>query len=164
MPIYEFYCRKCNTLFNFFSRTLTIKKSPVCPKCCGELQKQVSLFSTINTARNEDSPGDIPIDEARLEKTMTKLASEAGSFNDENPKQAAELMKKFSDLTGVKLGNGMQEALNRMGQGEDPEKIEAELGDVIEQEDLFCTQSNTGGPDSTAKKIGPLRDDTLYEL
>jgi len=22
MPIYEFYCRKCNTLYNFFSRSV----------------------------------------------------------------------------------------------------------------------------------------------
>ncbi|MGD2029649.1 MAG: zinc ribbon domain-containing protein, partial [Desulfobacterales bacterium] len=33
MPIYEFYCRDCNTIFNFFSKTINTTKKPKCPKC-----------------------------------------------------------------------------------------------------------------------------------
>ena len=29
MPIYEFYCPDCNTLFNFFSRTINTSKKVI---------------------------------------------------------------------------------------------------------------------------------------
>jgi len=37
MPIYEFYCEDCNTLFNFFSRTVNTDKQPPCPRCRKQL-------------------------------------------------------------------------------------------------------------------------------
>ena len=164
MPIYEFYCEKCNTIFNFLSKTPSIKKQPLCPKCRGRLQKQVSLFSAIKPGRDEDPASDMPVDESRFEKAITQLASEAEGLDGDNPRQAADLMRKFSDLTGIKLGDGMQEALNRMQKGEDPEKIEAELGDILEQEDPFKVDGSEGVRRSTKKKESPLKDDTLYEL
>ncbi|MCK4728291.1 MAG: zinc ribbon domain-containing protein, partial [Desulfobacterales bacterium] len=33
MPIYEFYCEDCNTIFNFFSRSVNTTKRPPCPRC-----------------------------------------------------------------------------------------------------------------------------------
>ncbi|MDP3283707.1 MAG: zinc ribbon domain-containing protein, partial [Desulfobacterales bacterium] len=33
MPIYEFYCQDCNTIYNFFSKSVNTKKSPNCPMC-----------------------------------------------------------------------------------------------------------------------------------
>ena len=122
--------------------------------------RQVSMFSTIETSGKETSTGDIPIDERKLEKAMNRLASEAENMGGEDPRQAADFMRKFSDMTGVKLGDGMQEALKRMESGEDPEKIEAEMGDVLESEDPFLTT----GKKVKNRAIPPLRDETLYEL
>jgi putative FmdB family regulatory protein len=46
MPIYEFYCPDCNTLFNFFSRTINTAKQPTCPKCrTRTLERQMSAFA-----------------------------------------------------------------------------------------------------------------------
>jgi len=126
-------------------------------------KKQVSLFASINKSKKEDSMGDIPIDEKTIEKAMNKLASEAENLKDENPRHAAELMRKFSEMTGVKLGNGMQEALNRIGSGEDPEKIEAEMGDILESEEPFLTPGTKEAKHKTGKKA-TLRDETLYDL
>ncbi len=160
MPIYEFYCKNCNTIFNFFSKKVNTKKHPSCPRCKGELKRQVSLFSTIERSGKEASTGDIPIDERKLEKAMSSLAAEAENMSGEDPRQAADFMRKFSDMTGVKLGDGMQEALKRMEAGEDPEKIEAEMGDLLESEEPFLT---SGTKAKTRGKI-PIRDETLYEL
>ena len=33
MPIYEFYCQQCNTVYNFFSKTVNTEKTPYCPTC-----------------------------------------------------------------------------------------------------------------------------------
>ena len=65
------------------------------------------------------------------------MAGEAEkNLNEEDPRQAARLMRKSSSMTGMELGEGMQEAMKRMEAGEDPEKIEEEMGDVFEQDPL----------------------------
>jgi len=91
---------------------------------------------------------------------MTRLSSEADKLNENDPRQAARLMRMFSDMTGVKLGDGMQEALSRLESGEDPDAIEAEMGDILQNEDPFLP----GQARSRGKKSTPLRDETLYDL
>ncbi len=160
MPIYEFYCKNCHTIFNFFSKTVNTKTLPACPRCKGHLQRQVSIFSCLDKSKNENSPEDLPIDESKLEKAMTRLTAEAESINEDDPRQAANLMRKFSEMTGVRLGDGMQEALQRMESGEDPEKIEAEMGDMLESEDPFLPEASRG----KTRRKEPSRDETLYEF
>jgi len=46
-------------------------------------------------------------------------------------------MRKFSDMTGLHYTEKMNEALSRLETGEDPEAIEAEMGDALENEDPF---------------------------
>ena len=33
MPIYEFYCASCHTVFNFLSKRINTDGTPACPKC-----------------------------------------------------------------------------------------------------------------------------------
>lgn len=166
MPIYEFYCQQCNTIYNFLSRTVNTEKIPDCPTCKDvKLQRKVSLFATIS-GRKDDS-GDMdadmpPIDEAKMEKAMGMLAREAEHMNEDDPRQAALLMRKLSDATGLKMGPAMEEALSRMERGEDPEKIEAEMGDLLEEEEPFLLEARTKG--GRSKKPKPKVDETLYEL
>jgi len=164
MPIYEFYCENCNTIYNFFSRTVNTQKTPNCPKCKNKkLSRQVSLFAVTGKAKEDGDMDDLPIDESRMEKAMNMLAREAEGINEDDPKQAANLMRKLSDMTGLKLGPGMDEALQRMEKGEDPEQVEAEMGDVLESEDPFIISGKKGsGP--AGKRREPARDDTLYDL
>ena len=55
----------------------------------------------------------------------------------------------------------MEEAIRRMEAGEDPERIEAEMGDIIEQEEPFVFDGNKG---PRPKRAEPHRDETLYDL
>jgi putative FmdB family regulatory protein len=167
MPIYEFYCRKCNTIYNFLSRTIQPDKCPPCPQCrTVRLQKQISLFAATGRAKEdggEEGGPDLPMDEAKMERAMDALAREADGLSEEDPRQAAGLMRKFSDMTGMQLGPGMQEALGRLEAGEDPDAIEAAMGDRLEQEDPFVM------PDKQKRARGktrpaPRRDNTLYEM
>jgi hypothetical protein len=93
---------------------------------------------------------------------MQMLAGEAENINEDDPKQAADLMRKLSHMTGMELGAGMEEALQRMENGEDPEQIEADLGDVLENEDPFTMAAKRQG--GKPKRPAPTRDDTLYDL
>ena len=155
MPIYEFYCKDCNTIFNFFSSTVSTKTKT--------LSRQVSLFAFTGKAKENSDLDDLPIDESKMEQAMNALAGEADKINEDDPKQAAGLMRKLSDMTGLKLGAGMDEALSRMERGEDPEQIEAEMGDLLEGEDPFELPEKKGGG-VKAKRPAPTRDETLYDL
>lgn len=162
MPIYEFYCPDCHMVFNFYSRTINTDKQPVCPKCGRRrLTRQMSSFAVLHGLQEDEGSGFPDVDEAKLEKAMTALSSEAERIDEDNPQQAAQLMRKLTQMTGLELGSGMEEALRRMEAGEDPEHIEAEMGDILEQEDPLVPQ---GQRKSGHRRLPPRRDETLYDL
>lgn len=164
MPIYEFYCPDCNTIYNFFSSTVNTEKKPHCPRCPRqELTRLLSPFSTLRKGRSGEED-DLPIpdlDEHRMERAMAALAQEAESLDEEDPRQAAQLMRKLSDMTGVSLGPAMEEALQRMEAGEDPDEIEAEMGDLLDEADPFAPAPKKGGK---GRRPAPKVDETLYSL
>jgi len=163
MPIYEFYCRDCHTIFNFYSKTINTSKVPTCPKCKEtELTRQISLFAVTGRAE-QGGDEDFPVDESKMESAMAYMAREAEHINEDDPRQAADLMRKLSDMTGVKLGPGMQEALSRMEAGEDPDQVEAEMGDALESEEPFIMPGKKGMR-RLRDQMPPRKDETLYEL
>jgi putative FmdB family regulatory protein len=141
MPIYEFYCAECHRIFSFLSRSVNTEKKPDCPRCGRPgLTRRVSSFAISRGRKEEpakpaeaDLPGLPPgMDEARLEQAMATLARDAEGLNEDDPRQGAQLMRRLFEATGMPVGTGMEEALRRMESGEDPEKIEEEMGDVME--------------------------------
>ena len=162
MPIYEFYCQNCHMIFNFFSGTVNTEKRPLCPKCKKRrLSRQMSTFSTPR-GRGEEEDMPLPdMDESKMAQAMALLAKEADHVDEDDPKQAANLMRKLTDMTGLNLGPGMEEALRRMESGEDPEQIEAEMGDLLEEEDPFSPKEKSS---RTPKSRPPKVDDRLYYL
>lgn len=163
MPIYEFYCKDCHTIFNFFSRTIDTDTVPACPKCHTQrMTRQVSRFAVTGRA-SEKTDEDLPIDEQKLERAMAMLGSEAEHLNEDDPRQAANLMRKLTDMTGLELGPGMREALRRMERGEDPDQIEAEMGDLMETEDPFILKEARARVGKMLA-LQPKRDETLYDL
>ena len=165
MPIYEFYCRACNTIYSFLSRSIQPDKRPACPRCGQRrLEKQMSMFAATGRAKEApDGGGALPFDESRMDTAMDALAREAESVTEEDPRQAAGLMRKFSQMTGMELGSGMKEALQRLESGEEPDAIEAELGDLLEHEDPFVMPEKKGRARG-AIRLRPQRDATLYEM
>ena len=60
-----------------------------------------------------------------------------------------------------RIDTAMEEALRRMENGEDPEQIEADMGDLLEEEEPFNLKEK---PSKTPKRPPPKVDDTLYYL
>ena len=161
MPIYEFFCPDCNTIFNFYSRRINTEKQPDCPKCGRKkIRKMMSTFATIGKASEESDPL-TGMDETKMEKAFESLLREAGNVNEEDPRQMARLMRKFSDKTGISLGGQMEDALSRLEAGEDPDQVEKEMGDLMD-EDSFSFEAMKKQVRSGIKQ--PQRDDKLYEL
>ena len=123
----------------------------------------MSAFAFTGKAKEDNGADDLPFDEGKMEQAMNMLASEAESINEDNPREAANLVRKLTDMTGLELGKGMNEALSRMENGEDPEKIEAEMGDLLDGEEPFL-MPGTRAKMKKRNKIEPLRDDNLYDL
>lgn len=164
MPIYEFYCSECNTVFNFLSRKVNTEKRPPCPKCKKDiLQRKASLFATTSSkSESGDSMDNLPMDESKMGDAMQKLMGEAEKMNEDDPRQAARLMQEFSDMTGLKFKDNFQEALGRMEAGEDPEQIEAQMGDMMGDDEMpFELPGKKGG---TTSHNPPEHDDTLYAM
>jgi hypothetical protein len=149
-------------IFNFFSSTINVETMPDCPKC--EKTRLIRQMSTFAISKNRGEEDDTPmpdLDETKMMQAMNVLAQEAEHMDEEDPRQAANLMRKLTDMTGLDLGPGMEEALDRMEAGEDPEKIEEEMGDLLEGEDPFSFKEKAA---KALKKQPPKVDDTLYYL
>lgn len=149
-------------IFNFFSGSVDTEKRPMCPKCKKvKLERQMSIFAVSKNRGEEDDMPLPDMDESKMEQAMNLLAREAEHMDEDDPRQAANLMRKLTDMTGLNLGPGMEEALNRMEAGEDPEQIEAEMGDLLESEEPFSLKEKV----SRIKKSRPPRvDEELYYL
>jgi len=163
MPIYEFFCRDCNTIFNFFSRRISTGKVPDCPKCGKGLKKMMSSFATVGKAK-EPGAEDLPpgFDEARMERALGELAREAEKINEEDPKAMASLMRRFSEKTGLALNENMEKALSRLEAGEDPDEIEREMGDIFAGDEGLPFEFKQSGKGSRPRT--PIHDETLYEM
>ena len=163
MPIYEFYCDACNVIFNFFSRRINTGTIPSCPRCGKEkLARQLSTFATINKTGEKSGEDELAgIDEAKMEKAFASLMREAEGMNEDDPRQMASLMRRFSQETGVNLGESMEEALSRMEAGEDPDQVEKEMGDVLNEGDISFEALKKKG---SAGRNRPFHDEKLYDL
>lgn len=176
MPIYEFYCPDCHRVFSFLSRRVETEKQPGCPRCArASLERRVSAFA-ISKRRAEPAatpaamPGLPPgMDEERMARAMESLAGEAEGLDESDPRQAAQLMRKMFSATGLPMGGEVEEAIRRMESGEDPEKVEAEMGDVLESA-LAGGMGDPGGERTPPaarrlrRALPPSVDPTLYEM
>ena len=163
MPIYEFYCAACHTLFNFFSATIDTESRPDCPRCGRpKLEKRPARFATLKHQGDTDPFGDL--DEDRLANVMESMMGELGELEEsEDPRQLARVFRQLGDATGLDFGPRMEEMMSRLEAGEDPDKLEEELGgDFDDDESLeqFFRLRKRGWN----LRPRPELDDTLYFL
>lgn len=167
MPIYEFYCPDCNVIFNFYSRRVDTDRQPDCPRCSRPaLDRKPSRFACSRGLKEEDESPLPGMDESRMEQAMMELAGEAENLNEDDPRQMARLMKRMYETTGMEMTPGIEEAIKRLEKGEDPEALEEELGDVLENDDPASEAGLFAGVRRRirAGRRPPVVDETLYEL
>lgn len=161
MPIYEFACPKCRKIYSFLSKHVNPDRLPACPKCGNKkLKKEVSQFAMTKglkeaaaaPAGQEDGPPMPNLDDPRMERAMMEMERDMAHLDENNPRHMAHLMRKMRDLmpSGA-MPKEMETAIKRLEAGEDPEKIEADMGDVF---DNFMGGSDNRSQSAYAKDSG----------
>lgn len=163
MPIYEFFCKNCNTIYKFFSRTVDTETVPACPKCSStKMERKFSSFAmTSGREEDDDFEFDSSLDENRVNEALAMMEGGTGLADRDDPRKAVEFMRKFNEVSGIPTGPNMEEALKRFESGEDPQVIQDEMGDLLKQEVNELTKKK-----KTQKKSAdtPDIDDELYEM
>ena len=163
MPIYEFYCPGCHAIYSFFSRRVNADARPPCPHCaCLVLERQVSLFSVSKNRSSRNSDGVVGIDEGRLESALMSMAGDLDKV-DNDPRQVAGAMRKLFATSGLKIGDGMEDAMARVEAGEDPEVVEGDLGDATDEIALLSARPTQVAGFIRRRYLPPRVDSKLYE-
>jgi len=172
MPIYEYLCPECNRVYSFMATSFaeTQKRSPTCPKCGSkDLKKRMSNFAVQGAAkksqgddRGPDAAGgpggdeDDRLDDPRAEREMMKLMDAAENIDENDPRQLGQLMRRMGEITGEPMDAEMEEAVRRLESGEDPEKIEEDMGDIWDDDEDEGGGMGMGG--------APSYDSGLYDF
>jgi putative FmdB family regulatory protein len=165
MPIYEFACPKCRRIFSFLAKRINPEGLPVCPKCGNKkMSKQMSRFAMTKGLKEpaaqtdaEDGPPMPDLDDPRVARAMAEMERDMEHLDENNPKHMAHLMKKMKNLMPAgALPKELDTAIKRLEAGEDPEKIEADMGDVL--------GDFMGGPEGGSGEGGYTHDSGLYDF
>jgi len=171
MPIYEYFSPDTNKIYSFFARSLSsgasIPRCPDDPKA--RMERMLSRFAV--TGRAKEKTAENPSD-PRMEKMMAEMEREMSSMDDQNPdpKQLGRLMRKMTEATGQKMPAEMEQMLQRLESGEDPEKLEEEFGESLDGLGDESFGGDAESPDFSSpikailRKRRPSRDPKLYEL
>jgi putative FmdB family regulatory protein len=165
MPIYEYACPKCRVIFNFLSRRVDPSHLPTCPKCGNaKMVKQMSGFAMPRGVPEPAAPGEggpegpaPDFDDPRVMRAMSEMERDMEHLDENNPRHMAHLMRKMKDLMPPgSVPTELDTAIKRLEAGEDPEKIEADMGDVL--------GDFMGGPEGGGGGSGPYSHDSgLYD-
>ncbi|MEN9574544.1 MAG: hypothetical protein RL514_2399 [Verrucomicrobiota bacterium] len=154
MPIYEFACPKCRVIFNFLSQRINPARKPACPKCGNKkMRKEMSRFAMTKglkepaaaaSGEEADGPPMPDMDDPRVMRAMSEMERDMEHLDENNPKHMAHMMRKMKDLMPAgTMPKELDIAIKRLEAGEDPEKIEADMGDVLG--DLMGGEGGPGG-------------------
>ncbi|CAN5367615.1 zinc ribbon domain-containing protein [soil metagenome] len=180
MPIYEFYSPETNKIYTFFARSVAMSGAlPACPDGEGNSMRRVaSRFAFVGRAKEPAAAGELGDeggeDDPRMEAAMAEMEREFGGMDDANPdpRQLGRMMRRMAELTGEKVPAAFDEMVGRLEAGEDPDKLEEEFGDALDDESLWGGEGEPGGGGGLAgarlrhlaRRARPVRDPKLYEM
>jgi hypothetical protein len=109
----------------------------------------------------DDGPPMPDMDDPRIERAMMDMEKDMEHLDENNPRHMAHMMKKMKDIMPPgTMPKELDIAIKRLEKGEDPEKIEADMGDVLG--DLMGPEGEDG-PGGMGGMGGYSRDSGLYD-
>lgn len=136
MPIYEYRCSQCGSRQSKLWRSIgAVNETTLTCAKCGS-RKLTRLVSRVRMVRGTsgaasraddmgagDGPGMDGLDES--------LMREMEQVDENDPRALGRLMRKMAAASGEDLGPEFGEVVGRLEKGEDPERIEREMGDLF---------------------------------
>lgn len=134
MPVYDYRCNQCGRRVQLFYKTYKDYDAAThtCPHCAStNLTRLISRVAIARPSKNY----------ANMESGEMLNVLEGG-----DPREVGEMMRQLGqDEEG--LGDTYHEVTNRLLKGEDPEKIERDLGPALD---------DLGGPDGGMDAMGGM--------
>lgn len=166
-------------MFSFFSRRVNTSAVPNCPKCGGQLDRRVSLFSARTGVANSDPDplgiGDDGLDgdfpdvpdfdpgDERMARAISELGDRIDRLDPSKPAEASKVLKEFSEKSGIKFNPRLMEAIGKIAGGEESESAQNELAEAFASGGLLDEmrrQAATVPCDPSTF----VRDETLYDM
>jgi len=125
------------------------------------MTKQVSRFALSRglkepAAKAEGEQGEPPMpdfDDPRVERAMMELERDMEHLDENNPRHMAHMMRKMKELMPAgAVPKELEVAIKRLEAGEDPEKIEEDMGDLLG--DFMGGEEGGGGGGAYAHDSG----------
>ena len=193
MPIYEYYSPDTHKIYSFFAKSTRYKDIlPPCPD--GQehkMEKMVSSFAFVGStdkaekANQGDGNNDPDLEDPRMMQAMGEMEKAIAGMDEDNPdpKVMGQMMRKMADITGEKMDEGMNEMIAKLEEGQDPEALEAEMGDLL-GDDLSADPNAMNSPNEESgnepkesgtaklkqllqnkldKRNAPIKDSKLYD-
>lgn len=104
------------------------------------MTREISRFAMVKGLKEPSAGGEpggmdegMPdLDDPRVARAMGELERDMEHMDENNPKHMAHMMRKMKDvLPPGTMPKELDVAIRRLEAGEDPEKIEADMGDVL---------------------------------
>jgi hypothetical protein len=180
VPIYEYYCPRNHTIYQFYAKTLAQGRTiPRCPdNPAFPMEKMLSSFAVTKGAKGSGendapaSPGSAVAnagEDPRLEAAMSAMEGEFANVDENDPKAMGRMMRRMSEMTGEKIDGDMEEVVRKLEEGADPDSLEEQLGGAAPGDE-------GADPDETpaaareearhrfrARRSAPSRDPKLYD-
>jgi len=118
-----------------------------------------SRFGVAASSKSAAGAGDdgADFDDPRVEREMMRFAGELENMDENDPRAMAAAVRRMTEIAGEPVTPAMEEMIRRLEAGEDPEQVEEDLGDALEEE-----MGDDGGGGIGAAP--PTRDEGIYPM
>ncbi len=157
MPIYEYRCTKCGRISQFLVRSMATHTTPACPRCgAASMARVISRVTVIGgrkgrraaAAEAEPEPagavGPPPADSGDAgagasdengfepsEADVARMERLLESMDENDPRSIGRAMREMAAIAREPIEGEMEEVIRRLESGEDPDKIEEQMGDAL---------------------------------
>jgi putative FmdB family regulatory protein len=135
MPIYEYRCANCKRKVSIFWRSFSVvdESKARCTYCgSARLSRLASRVRVIRGGSRIGGSSDAESGTADAGADMDdSFMNDLNGLDENDPRQLGHFMRKMAAQAGEEMPAEFDEIVGRLEKGEDPEKIEQSMGDLL---------------------------------